>query len=70
MLRPVYWSLRKHRLFVERNRNYLPDKSRSVCLYGDSSQIVKDFKKIAVHKYLIPIMEDENQANTPLNKEA
>ena len=35
-----------------------------------SNQIVKDFKEIADLTYLIPIMEAENQANTPLDKEA
>ena len=58
------------RLFVELNQNCLPDKSGSVSLYGDSNQIVKDFKEIADLTYLIPIMEGENQANTPLDKEA
>ena len=35
-----------------------------------SNQIVKDFKEIADLTYLIPIMEGENQANIPLDKEA
>lgn len=35
-----------------------------------SNQIVKDFKEIADLTYLIPIMEDENASNTPLDKEA
>ena len=35
-----------------------------------SNQIVKDFKEIADLTYLIPMMEGENQVNTPLDKEA
>ena len=35
-----------------------------------SNQILKDFKEIADLTYLIPIMEGENHANIPLDKEA